>query len=410
MATVPQPVLAQRGDRESELRILHVNDHLAPKGGVETYLLSAIPRLEQDGFEQAVAYGQGDAGLVGRPFEIPELSSPGWGQQRAVRDKLAAAIGSFRPDVVHLHNIHNADAVEYLLDHKPVVMTSHDFRYLCPASNFYHRKTATVCERSCGVGCFAVTLAKKCMTPRPKYSWKYYQRVVRVRRRFGEFRQLIAPGQDAADRFVRDGFPTDKVTVLPYFCRIKPLDQPRPVPDQALMLYLGRLSGNKGWEYFVEALGMLPENVNGLIIGNVDGAVEDTLVALAKQHNCQDRLTWRNWATQEEISQQLQATSVLVFPSLWPETLGIVGLEAMAHGVPIVASDIGGVPEWLREGRNGFRVSPKDAAAIADRVGKIVGDRSLASEMGQSGLDYLRERFLPDQHLSVLENIYRAAA
>jgi glycosyltransferase involved in cell wall biosynthesis len=392
------------------MKVLHVNDHLAPRGGVETYLLSVIPYLEQDGFEQAVAYGQGDAGLVKYPFEIPELSRPGWGEHDAVTKKLGVAIDAFQPDVVHLHNIHNADAVEFLLDRKPVVMTSHDFRYLCPASNFYFRKTESVCERSCGMGCFGVTLANKCMTLRPRFSWKYYRRVIRVARRFRDFRHLIAPCQDAANRFIRDGFPRENVTVLPYFCRIKPLENPRPVPKQPLILYLGRLSGNKGWQYFIHALGMMPGNVNGVIIGNVDGPAERRLVQLADVHRCRDRLSWRNWATQEEISTQLRMTSVLVFPSLWPETLGIVGLEAMAHGVPIVASDIGGVPEWLRDGQNGFRVPPRDGATIAARIRQIIDDPVAAAAMGINGLAFLKERFLPEQHLSVLKNIYMAAA
>lgn len=391
------------------MRILHVNDHLEPKGGVETYLLSAIPHLENDGFEQAVVYGQGQSELVKHPFEIPEVSTPGWGNRDSLQRKLAAAIDQFQPDVVHLHNIHNADAVEYLLDHKPVVMTCHDFRYLCPASNFYYRKTASVCERSCGPGCFAVTLTKKCMTPRPKFSWKYYRRVVRIRNRFGDFRRLIAPGQDAADRFIRDGFPSKNITVLPYFCRIEPLSAPRPIPEKALVLYLGRLSGNKGWEQFVQALGQLPDSVSGMIIGNVRES-QERLQSLAKMHNCEQRLKWRNWATQQEISKQLQETSVLVFPSLWPETLGIVGLEAMAHGVPVVASDIGGVPEWLIEGQNGFRVPPGNVAAIAKSVSKILEDRDMAIRFGQNGLAYLKERFLPDHHLSILKRIYQSAA
>lgn len=391
------------------MRILHVNDHLALKGGVETYLLSAIPHLEAGGFEQAVVYGQGQPELVKNPFKIPEVSMPGWGNRETLHRKLKAAIEQFQPDVVHLHNIHNPDAVEYLLDHRPVVMTAHDFRYLCPSSNFYHRRTATVCNRTCGPGCFAVTLTKQCMTLRPRYSWKYYRRVVRIRNRFADFRHLIAPGQDAADRFMRDGFPKQNVTVLPYFCRIKPLEQPRPVPKQPLVLYLGRLSGNKGWKYFVQALSLQPENVKGLIIGNFDSEVEASLRDLAKQYKCEHRLAWRDWATQEEISEQLLQTSVLVFPSLWPETLGIVGLEAMAHGVPIVASDIGGVPEWLRDGQNGYRVPPKDAVAIADRIQKIISNPVVDATMGKDGLAYLKERFLPELHLSVLKSIYQAA-
>ena len=392
------------------MRILHVNDHLAPRGGVETYLLAAMPLLENDGFVQGVAYGQGNSELVSHGFEIPELSGPGWGECRELTRKLSAAVESFRPDVIHLHNIHNADAVEFLLDRKPVIVTSHDFRYLCPASNFYFRRSETVCQRSCGMGCFAVTLARKCMTPRPRFSWKYYQRVVRIRRRFRDFHHLIAPGHDAASRFIRDGFPADRVTVLPYFCRMSPLEKPRPVPEQPLVLYLGRMSDNKGWQNFVRALGLLPEAVKGLIIGDAGQRADRTLRRLVRECNCEERLSWRNWASQEEISEQLRATSVLVFPSLWPETLGIVGLEAMAHGVPVVASDIGGVQEWLRDGHNGFRVPPRNPAAIADGVRRIVEDRSLAEVMGLNGLSYLKERFLPKQHLPVLKSIYRSAA
>lgn len=388
---------------------MHVNDHLAPKGGVETYMLSAIPRLEADGLSQAVVFGKGDPNLVKHAFEVPEISTPGWGNKDSTLTKLKQAVDTFKPDVVHLHNIHNADAIEWLLDTKPVVVTTHDFRYLCPASNFYFRKTESVCEKGCGPGCFVTTLSKKCMTPRPKYAWKYYRRVVRVRRRFNDFKHLIAPCQDAKTRFVRDGFPEHNVTVLPYFCRITPLPEPRPIPERAVMLYLGRLGGNKGGRYFIEALGRLSSDVHGIFIGNVDASTEVLLKELAAKHNCSDRLTWRHWATQEEISAQLKQTSVLVFPSLWPETLGIVGLEAMAHGVPVVASDIGGVPEWLKDGETGFRVQPKDVTAIADRVASIIGDTSLAHQMGVAALEHLNAKFLPERHLSVLKGIYGAA-
>lgn len=391
------------------MRVLHINDHLALKGGVEAYLLSAIPRLEDQGIAQAVAFGAGDIDLVKHGFHVPELSSPGWGVRAALEQKLGTAISQFKPDLVHLHGIYNADAIDFVLDRLPVVMTSHDFRYLCPNSSFFYRNTAEVCQRSCGVGCFAVTLKKKCLTLRPTYSWKYFDRVRRVGKRFNDFKHLIAPGQDAADRFTRDGFPKDNVTVLPYFCRIEPLDEPRPVPERPLILFLGRLSGNKGWEYFVEALGKLPSHVDGMIIGNVTPEIENHLTRMMQEHGCSDRLKWRKWATQTEISEQLRKTSVLVFPSLWPETLGIVGLEAMAHGVPVVASDIGGVPEWLDHGKTGFRVAPKDADAIASSVLSILNDDALATSMSQLALAKLREKFLPQTHLSKLTEIYESA-
>ena len=61
-------------------------------------------------------------------------------------------------------------------------------------------------------------------------------------------------------------------------------------------------------------------------------------------------------------------SNVLVFPSVWAETLGIVGLEALAHGVPVVASDVGGVREWLDDEKTGFLVPPKSPQAIASAI------------------------------------------
>ena len=65
------------------------------------------------------------------------------------------------------------------------------------------------------------------------------------------------------------------------------------------------------------------------------------------------------------MQQVLQHTTVFTFPSLWPETLGIVGLEALSQGVPVIGSDIGDVREWLQDGVNGCLVTLGDADTIA---------------------------------------------
>src|SRR5690606_5341290 len=136
---------------------------------------------------------------------------------------------------------------------------------------------------------------------------------------------------------------------------------------------------------------------------------EQFLRNLASRHGCENRLELRQWASREEVTKILDATTVFIFPSTWPETLGIVGLEALARAVPVVASDVGGVREWLEHARNGFLVLPKDAAALASRIGQLIDDRERLLQFGRQGIATVRDRFLPKHHVNGLLTLYAKA-
>ena len=209
---------------------------------------------------------------------------------------------------------------------------------------------------------------------------------------------------------MRAGFDAATVTVLPYFCPLEPRAEPRPVPETPTITFIGRIASNKGYEYFVEALGQLPPMVQGIMAGSFTDESEQAIQALAQQHGCQERLSLRPWATREEVLQILDATTVFVFPSLWPETLGIVGIEALSRGVPVVASDVGGVREWLRDGENGRLVPPKSATRISEAVLALMDSTPKLIESGKRGIETIREAFMPRQHTDQLVKIYEYAA
>src|SRR5690606_6979050 len=99
--------------------------------------------------------------------------------------------------------------------------------------------------------------------------------------------------------------------------------------------------------------------------------------ARAMSLGCADRIELREWVDRASVRAIYSGATVLAFPSLWPETLGIVGLEALACGVPVVASDIGGVREWLRPGETGIPVPPGDAGALAAGLHDLLFDESM---------------------------------
>ncbi len=390
------------------IRILHLNDHLAAVGGVETYLLGLIPLLEAEGNEVHVGYASGQGGLFRHEKQIPLLASIRFEDIGPCREAVAAWIRETQPDVIHLHGIQNLGAIQAAVASGRAILHGHDYRPICPASNFFFKRSKTICQRTCGPGCFAVTALRHCLTPRPLPALYFYRRVQWILRHAPRIRQVIAPSEAARQRFLQAGFEPGQVTTLPYFCPLPPRDEPRPLPPCPTLTFLGRASYNKGWEVFIAALGLLPHEVQGLMVGNFSETDRRNIVRLAGRAGCAGRLTLEGWAGRDAVVGIIARTTVLIFPSLWPETLGIVGLEALSQGVPVIASDVGGVREWLIEGVTGSLVAPGDAAALAGRVAAWLGDTAKLTRSGGHGLELIRNKFSPSRHLQGLTDIYQS--
>src|SRR5262249_35851665 len=159
----------------------------------------------------------------------------------------------------------------------------------------------TICQRSCGPGCFTTTIGNRCMTLRPAYAWNYYRRVRYVAAQATRFARVVVPSEYVRGRFVQVGFPESKVAVIPYFCPLELPPEPRIPPAEPTILYIGRLSPNKGYGHFVEALGRLPARVQGIMVGNFGPAVTAEVQHLADRWNCASRLSLRPWASRAEM-------------------------------------------------------------------------------------------------------------
>ena len=102
----------------------------------------------------------------------------------------------------------------------------------------------------------------------------------------------------------------------------------------------------------------------------------------------------------------MKKTSILIFPSIWPEPFGITGIEAMAFGVPVIGSDIGGIPDWVDHGVTGYLCRPKSSEEIAAYATTIFSDQDLMNTMGVAGQESIRDKFIPEIHLNKLEQVY----
>lgn len=392
------------------MRVVHINEHAAAVGGVEVYLLDLASRLSAEGIEQQYWFAHGGTDQVPcAAISLPEIARIG--RQAEAEGFLAAQslLQNFRPDVIHVHRVYNPGVLRACLDYGRTVVTCHDYLYLCPAASFFHRRTRTICSRRAGPGCFLVTLRRHCLTPRPRHALAYYRRVRQFVKWKDRYAAIVCPSDSVRQRLLDYGFAPERTHTLPYFCPLEPLDEPRPLPKQPAVLFIGRLRSIKGYDVFVRALGRLPD-VRGILVGDVGDGTAESLRRLARQSGCEGRLEVRPWARRDELPDMYARAAVFVFPSIWPETLGIVGLEALAHGVPVVASDVGGVRQWLRNGENGLLVPPKDPAALAAAVRQLLASPERLVDMGRVGITTIRAGFLPAQHVERLLALYDQVA
>lgn len=98
---------------------------------------------------------------------------------------------------------------------------------------------------------------------------------------------------------------------------------------------------------------------------------------------------------------------MLVVPSVWPETFGIVAAEAMGHGIPVVASRIGGLQGSIRDGETGLLAEPGNVADLADKIARVWADPELARRLGRGARAHALQLFSHQSHFDRLMQIYR---
>lgn len=177
--------------------------------------------------------------------------------------------------------------------------------------------------------------------------------------------------------------------------------------DAILVGMIGRLEHVKGPEYFIEAAKLVIERfpkVNFLIVG--EGALRNKLESRSKDLGISDKLIFTGW--REDIPEILATLDILVLPSL-NEAVGRILLEAGAFGIPVVATNIGGVPEIVRDNESGILIPPKDADRLAETIILLSEDKEKRQKMGKAAKNWVDDKFSAETMVDKISNLYQEA-
>lgn len=385
------------------MRVTFISTEWRRNGGVASYLHRLAAALAARGDGVQVVHGDQAAGAVAgvRDDCIPQCTLHGL--PHGGREASAAAIDAIRgfaPDVVHVQSCNNFALEAAVRARYRAAKTLHVFDF-CPSNTKYHHGLERACVYPTSAMCLPRMGYLSCTTSRrPPVWWRLQRRAREANRNNAGYARIIVASEYVRRQALATGYPDGQVREIPYFVGAEPASEPEP----GLILTGGRLVREKGIDLFLAALAQVPGAWRAVIAG--DGLEAPALRAQAAASGLGDRVTFAGWQDEAGMTALFRRASIVAMPSRWPEPSGILGLEAMAHGRPVVAFATGGIPEWLADGETGLLAPPRDAGAFARALTALLADPAGARRMGEAGRARAAQRFAAAPHLAALDALY----
>jgi glycosyltransferase involved in cell wall biosynthesis len=219
-------------------------------------------------------------------------------------------------------------------------------------------------------------------------------------RRNQELALLLVGSAAMREELMQNGFPPERVEILPPVVRM-PLRAMAPIPAENRILYVGQLIRGKGVDLLLRALAHVGGDYELTIVGA--GNARARLDGLCAKLGLGGKVRFAGWVNPQDLGDYYARAKLVAVPSRWPEPFGMIGLEAMHYGRPVVAFRVGGIPDWLEHGVTGLMAPEQDVRAFAAALEQLLSDRQLCSQLGRQAQERVRTRFCFEDYLDRLE-------
>ncbi|GAB4455296.1 MAG: hypothetical protein OHK0029_11180 [Armatimonadaceae bacterium] len=403
------------------MNILFAYPHPDVVGGTEVTMNLWAKMLRDAGHKVFLAYGH-PANPVSRSYYDDVVAAPALFDRNSKflptgfddeYQKIEAFIRDKDVRVIHTHTYPRTDTLNRWCAQHSVVVNVHV--PVCPNGMRYLWSDKKVCERTIGLGCFSYGyLQKQCgylgngqPIQLPGFLRAMWEDAS-LRRTIATAAQVVTNSTWMMNRLERDGIPSNRLRLLYPFETQEETDGDnfhlRDNPPA--LLFVGRMVSFKGPDHLLLASQHLDIPHQVWFVG--DGPMRKVCEAKAAELGISDRVTFFGELTLEEVDTLRRRSTVAVVPSLWPEPFGRVGPEAMMRRRPVVAYNVGGVNEWLQQGKTGCLVPPGDYVTLANEIRMLLADDLLLRAKGDRAVQQCSS-WTVEKHLAEIEAIYQDA-
>jgi glycosyltransferase involved in cell wall biosynthesis len=435
------------------MKILLANKFYYIKGGAERYYFDLKNLLERKG-HWAIPFSMEDE----RNFKSEyskyfvsnvELGKPSFSARGAfsagrilysfeARKKMEELIKKEKPDIAHINNIYHQispSILTVLKKHKiPVVQTLHDYKIICPIYILYSKNE--ICEH-CKKYRYYMTAVRKCTKNSRAASLinlieLYLHKFLRIYE--NNVDMFIAPSNFLRNKILEwKMLGPEKIVLMPNFVDVKGfLDKTKLLPERSesevegkftlsknftprpaqgikflhsdYLLYFGRLSHEKGLKTLVSAMKFVK---NGKLLIAGTGPEEKKLKEYAKKENIKN-IEFLGYLKSEDLKRVIQKCLFTVLPSVFYEPFGLTILESYAYGKAVLGSNLGAIPEVVKNGETGLVFESENVKDLADKINLMLADKAKTIMFGEEGRKMLEYKYMPEQYYKKLIKIYES--
>jgi glycosyltransferase involved in cell wall biosynthesis len=392
------------------MKVLHLNGYLSG-GGVEKYLTQLFPLLQAHDIGNVLIYGEKPEGpdrleAVNLNY-IEGITRLFCKNHKQKLQRVRKIIDQERPDIVYLHQVANASLVTLVTSLLPTVKFVHDFKLICPDGKKTLKTRGRMCGFPLGYRCQLNAYCYRCMPRNPFIGMPLIKNCITMASLHEKKSHMVVASKFMKNVLIYNGFREEKIDIIPYFT-------PLPLPEMTAsdseiprILALGRITREKGFDCLLQAYSAIQNHVLLTIVG--DGPDLMNLKSLAEKLKLSSKVEFPGWLSHEALDRIYRQSALVVVPSIWPEPFGIVGIEAMAYRKPVVAFDVGGISQWLKDRQTGYLVQPGNIRDLTDKMNLILNNRKLAIEMGYQGRMSVEKYFSEKKHHESLLRLFQEA-
>lgn len=398
------------------MRILIVSKFRAFLGGVESHVSDLMRGLEERGHEVQLFASEDVVATGGHVFNkndhgkdrIKSAVALLWNEN--ARSTLQSAVEKFRPDIIHYHSIYHQLSPSVLdIAGVPSVMTLHDYKLAAPCYTLFRNNE--VCTDCVGSTFPFASLKYRCVGDSIASSALCAtEHSLHLRRHVSRVYKFIVPSQFSRDVHLRAGIPAKQLTTVSWGVDATPPDpHPIPVVGTRSVAFIGRLHPTKGVRELLDAWARMDTGGLRLLIAGA-GELEELVLARAA---ADASITYLGRLTKEQVADLRREASLVVIPSLFPETMGLSALECLLDGVPVILSNRGALADL--DGPGVEMLSEVTAGEIAATLTRLfasqgTGVTSLRKQLAGRDLSHFRRSRMIDEIIGVYFECLDASA
>lgn len=397
-------------------KIIIVNTFFSPIGGAENIAYNTYEILKNNGFE-VYFWACNKKPFFDKTYPYIKdftkydssfLNYFSWYYNNRAKKDFQKFINLVNPDIIHLHNFisYLSPSILDCCKNIPTIVTLHDTSIVCPAVKLLYKNKKLCTEIKCQKNKYFNCIFNNCAPGGFEANLRKTLRAYLLHDKLKYIDKFISPSDSLKSLMLNAqiGIGQDKIVTINNFLTKEELKTIPNYKNEGYFLFVGRLSKEKGIHYLLEAMKDVPQKIKLKIVGM--GPEENKLKQYVEEYNL-NNIEFLGFKNRTEIKNLYQNCISTILPCNWFENFPTTNMESFINGKPVIASNIGGIPEQVEHNKTGLLFEPANVEQLKNCILKYWNNPSLVIKHGENAYHKAHNLYSEYRYYKELIKIYQ---